>query len=101
MAEPTRHHTIKTLAARWSLSPGWVRQRILRGELAAQRYGKLWRIPVAVVEAYEREVSTCATESETSQDGAISTSSGRKLVGLEPYQREAMIARKLRRFSRR
>ncbi len=101
MAEPTRHYTIKTLAARWSMSPESVRQRILRGELAALRIGKLWRIRAAVVEAYEREAETRAqtTEADTPPGDDTSKSSGQRRVELDPALREVSTWRKLRRFS--
>ena len=99
MAVPACHHTIKTLAERWAVSQESVRQRILRGDFVALKIGKLYRIPVAIVEAYEQGVQTCATESETSPGEDTSTSPGPKAVELEPYRREAMILRQLSRIS--
>lgn len=92
------HDTIKTLAEHWGVSPETVRQRIVRRELAALRIGKLYRIPFSAVEAFEREHSTC-TESDTSQDGDTSTSSGPRADELEPRLREATTLRLLNRFS--
>lgn len=46
-------YRVATLAERWDCSTGKVRALIRSGELPALRFGKLIRIPIAAVEAYE------------------------------------------------
>lgn len=42
------------LARRWGVSPTAIRAMIQRGELAALRIGRIYRIPMATIEAHER-----------------------------------------------
>ncbi|MAW88481.1 MAG: hypothetical protein CMJ42_18330 [Phyllobacteriaceae bacterium] len=79
--------TPEMLAERWHCSARHVRTLITDGELNAFRVGKLWRIRVEDVEAYECR-SGASTDFETS-----STSSGRKGaydadIPLEPTTRK-------------
>lgn len=47
--------TCKEVAEHWQLSQNTVNRMIKRGELAAVRFGKTWRIPAASVADYERK----------------------------------------------
>lgn len=54
-ADLSRPYTIAKLAERWRCSEHHVRQLIASGELRAFRIGaKLWRVPAAEVEDFER-----------------------------------------------
>lgn len=49
-----RHLTPQQLATRWSFCLETTRRKLRSGEIPALKLGRSWRIPLAVVEDYER-----------------------------------------------
>lgn len=50
----TRHLTPEELAGRLNFCLETTRRKLRSGEIPAMKFGRSWRIPVAVVEEYER-----------------------------------------------
>mgnify|MGYP000104767796 FL=1 len=57
------------VAARWSCSPGKVRAMLRTGELTCLRLGKMVRIPIAALHAFE---ARCQQQTETDPASAAS-----------------------------
>ena len=86
---------VSTLAARWDCSPGKIREMLRAGTIPCLRLGKMVRIPISAVHAFEAQChdqpdQDCAK----SQDETPGTSMTSALVSL----RAARIAAKLNRF---
>jgi excisionase family DNA binding protein len=89
-------YTPETMAERWQCSHGTVRLLLVSGDLRGWKIGgKLWRIPVAAVEAYE-----CQPTSNLAAEAKPGLSAGTTKLA-NAIADDLMQQRKLRRMLRR
>lgn len=84
--------SLDALALRWDCSAGAIRGLIARGDLAAFRIGRLFRVSLAEVERFEQCPHRALSASQAETPGTSETAA---VVSL----REQRIARKLSAFS--
>ena len=97
MAEPARHFTVRTLAARWDVDEETVRRLIKKRRLAYLKIGSATRIPLPAVRVYEK-ANLCPAEPDQSRnsnsgkspDGDTGTSSGLSAADQRKFQRARM-----------
>ncbi len=92
MAEPAAMR-VSTLAERWDCSPGKIRAMIAAGDLPYLRLGKMVRIPVSAVIAYE---ARCQDQTPRASAALPERQTGTSTTGGVASLRAARIARKLR-----
>jgi excisionase family DNA binding protein len=83
-------YRVTTLAQRWDCSAAKIRGMVAKGEIACLRIGKLIRIPIATVTAFEAQWTTNqgSAASPAEMPGTFTTGGAASL-------RDARIARKL------
>jgi excisionase family DNA binding protein len=89
-------YRVSSLAKRWDCSPGKIRSMIVNGDLACLRLGRMIRIPVAAVQAFEtkcQDLMPSAAAAPPTEPPGASISSGMASL------RAARIAQKMRRRS--
>ncbi|HDZ73680.1 MAG TPA: helix-turn-helix domain-containing protein [Aurantimonas coralicida] len=73
MAEPSRHYTVKSLAAHWAVDEETIRRMIKKRRIAHLKIESSTRIPVAAVKAYEK-ANLCPAAPDPSRNSGSSAS---------------------------